>query len=177
MKKCLCIIFLIFILTSCKANKEIIANPDVVPFDIITDVLKQHPDKIKANTVLYSEAEDESLKLDEYYATIYFGNGSEDIDLEKFESYCVISVPASSASEVGVVKVKDAADINDTVTLIKSHFTRLVGNFASYIEEEAEIAKNAEVRIAGNFIYYVAAKDKESIFNTMEVVLTSVSTD
>jgi hypothetical protein len=173
MKKFFGIVLLIFLLTSCNTNKEIIVNPNAVPFDIVTEVLMQYPDQIKVNAVLYSESEDELLRLDDYYATLYLGSGSEDIDLDKFESYCVVSVPAGSATEIGVLKVKNISDIDYIVSLVKMHFTRIAGNFSSYIEEEAEIARNAEVRTAGNFIYYVAAIEKDNIFSTMETILTS----
>lgn len=159
--------------SSCGLQKEIVPNPDAVPYDIVTATLSEHPDKIKVETVLYSEAENELERLDDYYATLYLGSGSDDIDLGKFESYCVVSVPAGSASEIGILKVKDTADIDAIIALVKAHFTRIVGNFSSYIEKEAEIARNAEIRVAGNYIYYVATSDKDPIFNTIEALLTA----
>jgi len=169
MKNILAFILLAGIVTliSCGSVTESGLSPD----EIISNIAAQYSDTFASGEKIYSEAEDEFDRLDEIVAYRYLGNGSEYIELDKFESYCIISASPAAATEIGIIKVNDKADIDTVKDWVRSHFNYVAGIFSSYDEKETNSAKNGEVRVNGKYIYYAIFEESNNVMNKIEDIL------
>lgn len=155
----------------------VVEVPDgAVPYTAVSEIYRQFGETaFSGGKLLYSEAESPDDRIEEYNAPLYFGDGTEEIDLSIIDSYAVIVPPAAGATQAGVIKVKasDEASAKIAAGWVEAHLKKTARDFASYLPEQEKIADSAVIKISGRFVYYCAADGGGAILEVLERTLAA----
>lgn len=108
--------------------------------------------KIIADIEMSSLAEVQSDRIEMYL----------DVDLEKVDSFSMfICGSGGFADEVGVFRMKSAADCEDLKTLITERLDKRKVDFEDYNPDEFEKLGKAVCGVSGNYVYYAVTPDSD----------------
>jgi hypothetical protein len=122
-------------------------------------------------TVLSGTDKDSTAGIEPYQASLYFGSGTDDIDMTKMEKYAILTAAPVTASQFGVIKAKSEIDAATVAVWMETRFIRVASDFSSYLPFEENVAKNAVIKTSGCYVWYVACADNESVLTALENTL------
>lgn len=144
-------------------------SPDADCYRTATAVMDACGDSLfSGSALLWAGADSPDERIEEGYAVLYFGDGLEDIDMERITDYAIAEAAFGEASQFGVIRLRSPEDAAVVTEWIKARSVRVSGTFTSYKPEEKQIADGWEIRTAGDFVYYCASCDNEAVFRVME---------
>lgn len=159
------------VICSCGTN-NISVSDTADPLKTLQIVNTQYSDILFPGTTVLSDIDPSSAeKIELYQAALYFGSGTEDIDMTKIDCYAILSAAPASASQFGILKAKTKRDVDTVERWVKERFIRVESDFSSYLPYEENIAKNAVVKTSGCYVWYVACADNESVLGVIEETL------
>ena len=79
-----------------------------------------------------------------------------------------ISSSNIEASEVGIIKVKDASAANGIKDKIEKRIQQQSSSFKDYLPDEYELLQNHVLKVKDKYIFYVVSKDADKIENTFD---------
>lgn len=93
----------------------------------------------------------------------YYVNGA---DIEEF----VVKKPKInvSASEVAIIKVKEAGKVEDVKASVEKHVKDLETQWEHYLPEQLELVKNAKIDTFGNYVVLIISPDAEQVENIIQ---------
>jgi hypothetical protein len=92
-----------------------------------------------------------------------------DIDPNDIDEYGIyISSSNIEASEVGIIKVKDASAANGIKDKIEKRIQQQSSSFKDYLPDEYELLQNHVLKVKDKYIFYVVSKDADKIENTFD---------
>lgn len=167
---------IVILLVSCGSSGGITVSPDAKAYPAAEAVMSALGETMfPGSTLLYAEAESEYDRIDPAAASMYLGSGTDDIDMTKIVDYAMSSPVYAAASQFGIIRAASAEDTAVIQTWLENRSVRVAGEFSSYLPEEEAIAKGWEVRIAGEFVYYAASGDNQTVFDVIEKALSAAA--
>lgn len=157
-----------------------------VPHSVMKKVLGHfdRKDDINSECVIYiSGQKDKELsekKAQEIYSKLPEKNEKNGksqgdlIDLSKIEKYSIRQSKKNPAVEIGIFKLYDKINANYVREMSSNRIIKLqenIQNIQSVQNDAIKTANNAEVRIYGNYVYYVSHAYKDEIFQIIENAL------
>lgn len=93
----------------------------------------------------------------------YYVNGA---DIEEF----VVKKPKInvSASEVAIIKVKEAGKVEDVKASVEKHVKDLETQWEHYLPDQLELVKNAKINTFGNYVVLIISPDAEQVENIIQ---------
>lgn len=148
----------VMVLNAC-SSREAIAVPIDIANRLMTEV-----DMPKGVLVT-----DENAKDTSQLAAALMG---EEFTPDIFEAYAFYPPMLSvNASEFGILKVKDNADVDKVKEIIRNRIDNTMQTFDGYLPDQYDIAKNAEIRTDGRYVYYSMTKNNDRVFDIIDEML------
>lgn len=91
------------------------------------------------------------------------------IDAEKLEEYTArIPMMNVKTNELVILKVKDEADIPEIEEALKERAEQVAEQFATYLEDQAENAKNYKLQVNGKYVLFVISEDADKLLTVYD---------
>ena len=139
--------------------REPIALPSDIADRLITDI------KFPRGLIISNE----NTKNDSVIASNILG---AEFNPDIYESYAIYpSAENTSASEFGILKVKDKKYLESAKELAQGRIDAMRKAFDGYLDGQYEIAKGGEVRTEGRYVYYSMSEDNGKVFKIIKEML------
>lgn len=165
------LLLLLFPLLNACGTAGIAVSSDADSYTAARSVLEVCEGLFQDAVLLYSDAEAEEERIDPMLASLYFGSGTDDIDMTMLCEYAIAEAAYASASQFGILRVSSAEETAKAVKWIEDRFIRIANDFSSYLPEEEAIAEGVEIKTADTFVYYAASRDNDAVFRAIEAQL------
>lgn len=147
---CAALLFL-FSLSACRTENQPAIEPDAAALQLAAYIVRQQAELPAMISAIKGE-EDFS-----FYLTNYYGM-AEDL----LEDGAICYAGGVEASEIAVLVLKDAADMETAEEALKAYKTTRTGNFAGYAPAQADIAENGLVTVQGRYAALLICPDPEA---------------